>query len=831
MSQDPSQQTVHGGVSPSDAQREEQARKQIQQLTEEIAQLSEADIQPAQYFSDVLQRIYFAMQAFAGVMWIRTPQGNLQQQCQINLREVGLEQSPEARPMHDELLRQAVMQSKGGIVQPRFSHNFGSPAEQIAGNATAYFIVLAPIMQDKQVVGLIELFIDPSRPKNALQFAHQFVLRIASFISLFNRNHQLRQMMGQQELWLKLENFSRQIHGSLQMTEVAYLVANEGRRLIDVDRISVATRSSNKCEVTAISGADVVEKRSNLVQLMRALFDAVVEWGEKLVYTGTKDDTLPPKVLDSLDAYLGESNSKVLVVLPLQDEREKEKQAKARSALMMECFESKVQPDQLLARLDVVGRHSASALYNAQEYRRIPMRFLWMPLAYLQDGMGGKTKAITSLVLALVVVLIFAMVFVPFPLKMEVNGQVQPKDRGNLFSTRMAKVVGIAPGLAANSRVSKGQALITLEDPELRKEILGLLNEIEFLDSKLLLGQRQGDPGDRNNDNLAVQEARLNKETKIKLLRELKERNNADIANPGIFTINAPKAGIILSSDFRENLMGRTVRPGDPLLMLGFVGAQTRLSDWEIVLKIPQKHHGQITRAFELNKGKQELIVDVAFVSQMTRSYQAKLPIDKVAPQANAEKDDNNEAESMVLARARVEAKYTITDAVQNSLQSAGVPEFVMKSIVSLKDKQFNGKEIYLKELESLLVQQPAKRLKSVNELDNTIRQLSNEGAPKGLLEKLEALRGKQFDLPGEFAHEVEQIFIDEVYHRYQTRLLEHACRDDIPLSEQIDTALLLSGGEVHTRIRCGNRPMGYSLFYGVWEFAYEKVIFPYFGW
>ena len=274
-------------------------------------------------------------------------------------------------------------------------------------------------------------------------------------MSLFSRNHQLRQMMGQQELWVKLESFSRQIHGSLHMTEVAYLVANEGRRLIDVDRISVATRAASKCEVTAISGADVVEKRSNLVQLMRALFDAVIDWGEKLIYTGTKDDSLPPKVLESLDAYLGESNSKVLVVMPLQDEREKELKKKARSALMMECFESKVQPEQLLARLDVVGRHASSALYNAQEYRRIPMRFLWMPLAYLQDGLGGKTKAITSAVLAAIVVAIFALVFVPFPLKMEAPATMMPINRVNLFSTRTGKVMVLRqawPRIAAFQR-------------------------------------------------------------------------------------------------------------------------------------------------------------------------------------------------------------------------------------------------------------------------------------------------------------------------------------------------------------------------------------------
>jgi hypothetical protein len=30
----------------------------------------------------------------------------------------------------------------------------------------------------------------------------------------------------------------------------------------------------------------------------------------------------------------------------------------------------------------------------------------------------------------------------------------------------------------------------------------------------------------------------------------------------------------------------------------------------------------------------------------------------------------------------------------------------------------------------------------------------------------------------------------------------------------------------VRTRIRGGDHSMGYSLFYGVWEFLYEKVIF-----
>jgi len=231
-----------------------------------------------------------------------------------------------------------------------------------------------------------------------------------------------------------------------------------------------------------------------------------------------------------------------------------------------------------------------------------------------------------------------------------------------------------------------------------------------------------------------------------------------------------------------------------------------------------------------LLKDKQELTVDVAFVSKMTRSYQARLSIDKIAPQANAQKDDNNEAESIVLARARVEATYKVTDAVQSSLLYAGVPQFVTKSLSSLKAKSFEAKGIYLKELEAVLVIHPSKDITNLNQLETAIKNLGADGAPKSLLDKLEAVRAKQADQPGPFVREIEQIFAEEVFYRYQTLLLEYACRDDIAFGDQATPELLLSGGEVHTRIRCGNRPMGYSLFYGVWEFVYEKVVFP-FGW
>src|SRR5450432_1713987 len=154
MSNDPNQQSTEAAPHSSDPNEIEKARREVNRIADEIAHLSETDIQPAQYYSEFLQRVYFAMQGFGAAIWIRTPQGNLQQQCQINLREVGLDRTPDSRPMHDELLRQAALQAKGGIVTPHFSHNFGTGGDQIAGNPTDYVILLVPILQEKLVIGL-----------------------------------------------------------------------------------------------------------------------------------------------------------------------------------------------------------------------------------------------------------------------------------------------------------------------------------------------------------------------------------------------------------------------------------------------------------------------------------------------------------------------------------------------------------------------------------------------------------------------------------------------------------------------------------------------------
>src|SRR5207245_721672 len=122
------------------------------------------------------------------------------------------------------------------------------------------------------------------------------------------------------------------------------------------------------------------------IRRMRDLFDAVIQWGEKLTFRGTRDETLPPKVLHALDEYLAEQTPKLLVIVPVRDEREKPKEGSneplkpVRSGILMEMFDPPEATGPLEQKLDVVAAHSATALYNSAEMKRVPLKPLWWPL-------------------------------------------------------------------------------------------------------------------------------------------------------------------------------------------------------------------------------------------------------------------------------------------------------------------------------------------------------------------------------------------------------------------------------------------------------------------
>jgi hypothetical protein len=167
------------------ANSQERIAKEINRLFDEVAELTEMKLVPAEYWGEFLQRSLFGIAAPAGAVWVRNPEGHLQLQYQINMREVGLEKDEYDRHSHDELLRQTIFAARPAIVPP---HSGTSPAEngQVApGNPTDFVVLLAPIIVDQQVAGLVEVWQDRRHNPDAIPGFLQFLVRMAGVASRY----------------------------------------------------------------------------------------------------------------------------------------------------------------------------------------------------------------------------------------------------------------------------------------------------------------------------------------------------------------------------------------------------------------------------------------------------------------------------------------------------------------------------------------------------------------------------------------------------------------------------------------------------------------------
>jgi hypothetical protein len=640
-----------GPQPPVQANEAETARQKVNRLLEEVARLAETELPPREFFDAFLKRVLGGLAARAAAVWLGTEPGDLQLHTHLNLPDAGIDQHETGRRAHAELLRHVRQLGQALHLPPRGVLGYseeGGPA----GNPSDLEVLFAPLVVDNQVAGLVEVWQPAEQDPAVVSWYVQFLARLAGLASVYLGHYHTRRRASQQQLWEQLEAFTRQIHGSLNPTEVAYLVANEGRRLVDCDRLSVGLRRGRRLAVEAISGADVVEKQASLVQLMRRLMHHVADWGEPVVYAGARDDSLPPAIVEALDAYLAASPSKLLAVFPLRDEREGPNR-QPRSALLMECFHPITGAEPFLDRLEVVGRHAAGALYNAVEYRRIPLAWVWRPLARLQEGLGGKTRALLLLFLLAATGLATALVRIPYPLKLEARGKLLPEVRRWVYSPLEGQVVRFEEGVQPGRLVAENQALVLMYDVALEVRLVQLTNEIAGAQQAVEALARQEAEATSEADRLRYSAEKRQKEflrdRKLLERKALNDRTHADETRPGYFWLTAPLTGTLLNSDFRENLTHRSVKPSEPLLR---IGDKTRL--WEVELKIPQQHIGHLIEAFDPDRADAELDVDLKLVSAPTRSFRGKLSRRCLTGQATPDRDDVSHPEPVVRASVRI---------------------------------------------------------------------------------------------------------------------------------------------------------------------------------
>ena len=611
---------VHPDLSPA-----ERSELQIRTLLGEIAQLSKQEIAPDEFHAEFLRRVVSALGAIGGALWI-CEGSSLTLAYQINFKELPLQGDNK----HTRLLSSLLHSPDSGTLLLPHS---GTEGESDIGNPTDFLLIFCPIRTELEIVGLVEVIHRPDAPPAVQKSFVQFLAQTCHFATDYYKNRQLRHFGERQSLWTTLEDFTRTIHQSLDPRETAYTVANEGRRLIGCDRVSVALRSGNVCPITAVSGQDTVSRRSTTVRLLGKLAAAVLKAGEPVLYTGSTAD-FPPQIEQTLETYVDESHSKMIAVYPLvhgtkehKEEQSHKQRKRPFGVLIVEQIEDSQVTERTRKRIDIVAEHAGSALGNALEHHSIFLLPLWKLLGKSKKLVAGDALPKTFAATVLILVLIAVLFFLPWKFQMHCTGTLEPVLRQRIYSPIDAEIKElfvdhnsrvVGPLFDEEGKMSHyGTKLLELRSQELENLEIQLLGEYgKFVESHASLEQklqdqaRQLTPYDRTElvgqrDRTAIELATVEKQ-----LEFFYHYQKPDL------TMYSPMDGVVVSWRLKDRLVEKR-----PISRMQYVMEIADLEGpWQLELLMPENRMGYI---MEQRRRNPELRVEFVLAADrtMTKYY------------------------------------------------------------------------------------------------------------------------------------------------------------------------------------------------------------------
>lgn len=634
------------------------AKREIQTIVQQISELSRQDISPDRYYEEFLGRVVAALAAPGGAIWTLSDTGQIQLGYQINLRETGLAENPIAQQQHGRLLHRVLSAPTGpgfeeGAVVPPHS-GFARDGELVSdvsddtpANATDFLLVLAPVHNDQGPQGVVEVFQRPGARPQVQQGYLRFLLQVCQLAGDYLRSRRLAHLADKQSLWEQLESFTRLAHDRLDVKQSAYTIANEGRRLIGADRVTVAVGRGRAPKIEAISGQDAFDNRSNVTTLLTKLARAVAKTGEDVWYTG--DTTkLAPQVEKALDAYVDESQTKAMAILPLVDRRGVDPEATEEDvrkggrregevigALIVEQMVDNRIADGFSQRVDVVRSHSETALGNALEHEGLFLMPLWKTLGKASWLFRRHTLPKTVAVSGLLAGALAAVLLVQKDFLLEGDGKLRPRDLVNVFAQIDGTVKSLFVGDEA--KVTTGDKLVALESVDLEKDFTAARGRLNTLDAEYATINRET-TGQRGDD-LSAEERAQKMARRASLFEELTSlRAEIELlkVKRELLTVVSPIAGQVITSRVEERLKGRPVRRGQVLLEVA-----DPAGEWILDVEMPDKRLGHITKAI-LDAPDKRLEVDFLLATNTEERLTGWLTEENVAASAEVRGEGGN---------------------------------------------------------------------------------------------------------------------------------------------------------------------------------------------
>lgn len=614
----------------------DQTKNQIRQLVQEITDLARSQCSEEEFYQGFLTKTTSALASVGGVIWKRKNEASpLQLLYHINLTQTTLASDPQAQVRHSRLLDQLLKNPEPTLVAP---HSGGGGDDQ-AGNPTPFLLIFCPLRIDDQVVGFIEILQRPGGGPATQRGYLRFLVQMADIANDFLKTKRLRAFHEQQQLWGDLDRFSRAIHETLEIEPTAYTIANEGRRIIGCDRLSVITGSGGAARVVAVSGLDTIERRADQTKRLAQLARVAIRTGEPVWFEGDAS-SLAPQIETQLQAYLDVSHAKFVGIIPLFDGApEATTPRRVIGALVLEQLTDSRLPGNTRNRTRVVADHAERALANCLEHQGLFLMPLWKQLGRLTRPLRGERLPRTVLVLAILAASIFGLFVIPFPFTLGTSGELIPETQQEIFAEIDGRFVEVRVPDDPQQIVEEGALLAVMTNHDLTREIERLRGEIAQLREIIEKFQRSKATFDHRMEQFEL----LNILTQLdKAKQELAYKEKELALREADFQklqVVSPIRGRIVNWQVRRHLLGRPVKQGQNLMTV--VAPDTR---WQLNLYVPEKRVGHLLAA----QGATAQPLQVTFTLASHPATQFRGEIAKVDPVLDVHDGQENTARVLV---------------------------------------------------------------------------------------------------------------------------------------------------------------------------------------
>jgi multidrug efflux pump subunit AcrA (membrane-fusion protein)/GAF domain-containing protein len=447
--------------------------------------------------------------------------------------------------------------------------------------------LLCPIRSEGGTAAVIEV-LHHRRSGLDKKLALEVLQSVVELCSDYLRRHQLQEHVRARHERENLAGFTNRINDSLELGQTAYAIANEGRRVIGCDRVTVLACRGPDCETLAISGAARWDRRSNSVSRLEELCATVAAGGSPLD-SGRSTVHVPPQVRAPLDAYLETAQVREALVVPLARPSAGEgADAVPIGVLVVEQF-SGVVTDEHRQRAADVSAACVQALEHALVVQRIPWARLFCRWDWREIHRRGRTAllAVIGAVLALV-----AAFLIPADFEIEARGVLRPRLRRDVFAPDDGVVYELFVDHAA--RVTSGQPLVSLRNPQLDLDLKRAWGELQAARKRLAAIETARIEGGASSNSSSVAAARLSGEDAElhELVSGLARQHQLLEAQELELHVTSPIAGQVLTWDLPQLLQGRPVHRGQALMTIADPGGP-----WDIELEIPDRDAGHVLEA------------------------------------------------------------------------------------------------------------------------------------------------------------------------------------------------------------------------------------------